>query len=259
MRQVAPLFVLLLPAACIDLGGLSLGGSTRGVNGRLSFAYESSQCALGCSLDSAVLQGSLIAIEAHGADPSGAYTMAVVPPSMGIVTSNQTCVCTTISGNSPAVTPVDAAQSCAAGQSKSCLVIGAVQTAGAGTATLQVLDGAQHVVDAVMFTIAPANRIQQTVTVNNQPARADAQGTYAVRVGDRISITSAAYSGSQELVFTTNGLAPSFSNPDVVAPDSDLLGATGVEDAYAKAAGDASVTMTAVGASATITAKVSPP
>jgi len=264
MRILAPLPLFLLLAACTAQtsspgdGGVTLGTSTTGKNGKLQFAYVSSQCDLGCALDRPVVQGAMITIQASGADSTVPYTMAVAPTSLGMVTTTETCTCSSSNGNGGSGRTVGVTQTCNAGETRSCVVSGDVQTAGAGTASIEVLDASGDVVDSAPFTIAPADRIDQSVTIANQPATAASDGSYAAHVGDPIEIHSVVYSGDQKMVFTKHGLDPSYSDTEVVASDPNVtLGATDTEYAVAKAPGDASVTMTAVGAKATVVLHVS--
>jgi hypothetical protein len=265
MRTIAPLPMFLLLAACtaqtspVGAGGATLGSGTPGNNGKLQFAYVSSQCGLGCPLDRPVVQGAMITIQATGGDPSIAYTMAVEPASLGTVTTAQTCMCSSSAGTSGSGRVVGVGEPCGSGETRSCIVSADVQTSGPGTASIEVLDPSGRVVDSAPFSIAPADRIDQSVLVDGRAAAPGADGSYAVHVGDHIEVRSTVYSGDQKMVFTQHGLEPSYSHPDVVASDpSVVLGATDVEYAVAKAPGDASVTMTAVGAKATVAFDVSP-
>jgi hypothetical protein len=237
--------LLLLTGACGagsvgggSVGPIHLGTATNGKQGKLQFQYVSSQCSVGCALDQPVLEGAMISIDAWGVDSKQSYTMTVDPSVQGDVTS---------------------ATQCSASDSASCALKGNIETHGTGDVTVKVFDGSGFLVDSATFTIAPADRVEPSVEVNSVAATAGSDGAYAVHVGDKIAVHSTVYSGSKTMVFTKHGLEPGYSNAAVVASDpSFLMGATDTENAVAMGTGIASITMTAIGARATVTLDVAP-
>lgn len=234
----------------------SLGSDSLGQSGKLTFAYQSSQCGFGCALDLPVVEGSLITVQARGGDVNKSYVMRVDPAELASLTYRESCTCDPPSRSTGSYS-VDASVSCKSGENKSCTRSADLETHASGTATLKVSDGAGNLVDSIALTIAKADRIDTTVNLNDKPATAGAGGVFAVSVGDKIAIHSSVLSGGRTMVFTRHGLSQTYSDPKVIGTDASvILGATDTENAVATAPGAATVTMAAHGAQAVVRFRV---
>ncbi len=206
------------------LAACTLGSNTQGQAGHLTFDASSSMCTLGCALDSPILEGSSITIQAQGGDPKTPYTLRLNPASLGTVDANQTC--------------------------SNCAVI---ETTKSGAGRLEAYDGRGNIYDAVDLTIAKADHVESTLLVNGHAATASANGSYDVHVGDALQVHSVVSVGGKSMVFTRHGLLPSYSDEAIVGSDTTvLIGATDIEYAIAKSPGTATTTMTAHGAQSVV-------
>lgn len=93
--------------------------------------------------------------------------------------------------------------------------------------------------DGVAITIAKADHVESTVTVNNHPATAAADGSHAMHVGDALQLHSVVTLGGKSMVFTEHGLLPTYSDETIVGSENMTFGATDIEYAIAKSAGTA--------------------
>jgi hypothetical protein len=259
-----PLSLLFLAACGSGPAAQTSDGSftTRGQSGKLDFAFSSDQCALlGCSLDSPVLQGSMITIVAGHVDPAGTYTVAIDPPVLGGVVTSKILSCSYRDATTLTVRTLEPGQSCNADETELCDVQADIQTAGSGTATLQVLDANGQLLDSAPFTIAAADRIDTavgTIGPNASSLTAGPDGAYGLHVGDNVYVLSTVYSAGRSMVYTANGPVSSYSNPAVVAESPDFPAGGDLESAVARSAGNATIMITAVGASATVALEVAP-
>jgi hypothetical protein len=202
---------------------------TEGDKGALTFEYDA--CLFGCGLDRPALQGSAVTLEVKG----GAADAALVARLAGGAAA-------TISNQNYSCTAAD------------CRLFVTVETKDAGEAKVEVTDKSGKLVDGAVLHVRPAARID--VEVRGRTAGAD--GVHAVREGEKLAVKSTVLAADgAELIFSYHGVSQTYADESIVGPDEGVvLGATDVEDALAKKAGDTSLAIRAVGAETVVRFRV---
>lgn len=232
--------VLTTTAAC----SIELGDQTKGDEGVLSFEYTSLDCLFGCGLDKPTLVGSEVTITTRGLDPSKRYTAKLATNAIGkIVRQDQSCSCTSSSGNTTTTRGVDPGATCAAGEEKSCFHQVTVSTENVGDAKLEIRVG-DTLVDSTTMKARAATSIDVSARADgNDLVQKD--GVYEAKVGTSIYLTATPYGESGQLITGGESIKLQSADPKIVKAQGYLLGlramATGETDVRITATGAANV------------------
>lgn len=248
--------LLVLLASTFATAGCSfdptpLTDDTQGDLGKARYSYSSSDCSfVGCNMGHAALQGSLVTVDVTSYDPETRLRAFLGKNAVGkIAAQTEDCSCSdghTSTGIAPAL-------KCPADQAKSCSLSVDIETSAAGHDELQLFAGSQ-LFDKVAIVVKPASRIDVSVTVDGAAVTPGPDSVYVVKQASIVHLASQVFGDDgTPLVFTQHGVDHVYENRAIVRPDpnplDDLFGSTSVELVDPVAAGEASVTVTAVGAS----------
>ncbi len=259
-NALAPL-TLLAALAVTTLGtGCTFNDplETKGANGVAEFSYLATGCLLTCSTTQyQVLQGSSVTAQAQLSQRTDEpFILRVKDSAIGTLShADQSCSC----GDSNSSASVDCNASCPGGKTKSVQVSVDVQTTAAGDTTLELVDAKGLVVDSAPMTVHAAAKIN--ASVSSEPhggartaGTAGVDGAYTVKVGNDVIVSfGATDTEGNNLIFTQHGIVPTYSDPKVLSVTSDVIdqvfSGSGTEPAVAHAAGNATISLKAQGAS----------